>query len=120
MRRLCFSGSLILLVAVATAQTPARRPTTVAALRQFPSYFHLQNVLVQGEFVENGYLVRRINQAYFAFNGFYAFSAGSIDPIGPKLQELFEREGSPGAFLRVVRGITSRTELDQAVASASG
>ena len=71
-------------------------------------------------FVENGYLVRRINQAYFAFNGFYAFSAGSIDPIGPKLQELFEREGSPGAFLRVVRGITSRTELDQAVASASG
>ena len=54
MRRLFFSGSLILLVAVATAQTPARRPTTVAALRQFPSYFHLQNVLVQGEFVENG------------------------------------------------------------------
>jgi hypothetical protein len=71
-------------------------------------------------FVENGYLVRRINQAYFAFNGFYAFSPGSIDPIGPKLQELFERVGSPGAFLRIVRGITSRSELDQAVASTGG
>jgi nucleoside-diphosphate-sugar epimerase len=43
--------------------------------------------------LENGYPVRRINQAYFAFNGFYAFSPGSIDPIGPKLQTLFEREG---------------------------
>jgi hypothetical protein len=74
----------------------------------------------RGEFVENGYPVRRINQAYFAFNGFYAFSPGSIDPIGPQLQILFEREGSPGEFLRVVRGITSRAELDQAVASAGG
>jgi hypothetical protein len=72
------------------------------------------------DFVENGYLVRRINQAYFAFHGFYAFSPGSIDPIGPQLQTLFEREGSPGEFLRVVRGITSRAELDQAVAPAGG
>lgn len=54
MRRLFLSGSLLLLVAVATAQTPARRPTTIDALRQFPRYFHLQNVLVHGEFVENG------------------------------------------------------------------
>jgi len=71
-------------------------------------------------FVENGYLVRRINQAYFAFNGFYAFSPGSIDPIGPKLRELFEREGSAGRFLRVVREITSREELDQVLASSDG
>jgi hypothetical protein len=71
-------------------------------------------------FVENGYQVRKINQAYFAFHGFYAFSAGSIDPIGPMLQTLFELEGSPGAFLRAVRGITSREELDQAVAGAGG
>lgn len=54
MRRLFLSGSLLLLVAVAAAQTPARRPTTVDALRQFPRYFHLQNVLVHGEFVEDG------------------------------------------------------------------
>ena len=36
------------------AQTSVRRPTTVAALHQFPSYFHLQNVLVHGEIVESG------------------------------------------------------------------
>lgn len=71
-------------------------------------------------FVEHGYLVRLINQAYFAFNGFYAFSAGSIDPIGPQLQTLFERAGSPGEFLRAVRGVTSREELDQVVAAVGG
>ncbi|MGH9253452.1 MAG: Ig-like domain-containing protein [Vicinamibacterales bacterium] len=38
----------------AGTQTPARRLTTVAALYQFPSYFHLQNVMLHGEFVENG------------------------------------------------------------------
>jgi hypothetical protein len=36
------------------AQTAARRLTTIDALRQFPSYFHLQNVLVHGEFAEDG------------------------------------------------------------------
>ena len=38
----------------ASTQTAIRRPTTVAALHQFPSYFHLQNVLVHGEIVERG------------------------------------------------------------------
>ena len=32
----------------------ARRLTTLAALRQFPGYYHLQNVLLRGEFAENG------------------------------------------------------------------
>ncbi len=72
------------------------------------------------EFEAQGYFLRKINQAYFAFNGFYAFSPGSIDPIGPALQTLFEREGSPGEFLRVVRGITSRADLDQAVEAGGG
>jgi hypothetical protein len=35
------------------AQGTQRRLTTIDALRQFPGYFHLQNVLVHGEFVEN-------------------------------------------------------------------
>ena len=34
------------------AQTGARRLTTIDALRQFPGYFHLQNVLLRGEFAE--------------------------------------------------------------------
>jgi hypothetical protein len=35
------------------AQGTQRRLTTVDALRQFPGYFHLQSVLLRGEFVEN-------------------------------------------------------------------
>jgi hypothetical protein len=35
------------------AQGTQRRLTTVDALRQFPGFFHLQSVLVHGEFVEN-------------------------------------------------------------------
>lgn len=47
----------IALVVTATAvpgQTTVRRLTTIDALRQFPGYYHLQNALVHGEFVEAG------------------------------------------------------------------
>lgn len=36
------------------AQGGARRLATIDALRQYPGYYHLQNVLVHGEFGENG------------------------------------------------------------------
>ncbi len=39
---------------VISAQSNARRLTTIAAIRQFPGYYHLQNVTLRGEFVENG------------------------------------------------------------------
>ncbi len=35
------------------AQPAQRRLTTIDALRQFPGYFHLQNVLLRGEFTES-------------------------------------------------------------------
>jgi hypothetical protein len=67
------------------------------------------------EFEAKGVFIRELNQAYFAFHGFYADTAGSIDPIGPKLQSLLERAGSAGDFVRVASGITSRAELDAAL-----
>lgn len=48
--------TLILVVicgALPGAQGTQRRLTTVDALRQYPGFFHLQGVLVHGEFVEN-------------------------------------------------------------------
>lgn len=50
------AATVLLLVAVgdAASQGPVRRLATVAALREYPSYFHLQNVLLHGEFVESG------------------------------------------------------------------
>ena len=50
------AAAIVLLAAVADAasQAPARRLATVAALREYPSYYHLQNVVLHGEFVESG------------------------------------------------------------------
>ena len=36
------------------AQSSGRHLTTIDALRRFPGYFHLQNVVLRGEFVESG------------------------------------------------------------------
>jgi len=66
-------------------------------------------------FVEHGYYIRRINQAYFAFHGSYADGPGSVDPIGPKLQSLRERSGSLEAFIETARELTSEAALDAAL-----
>jgi hypothetical protein len=39
---------------LSAAQPPPRRLATIAALRQFPGFFHLQNVLLRGGFKEEG------------------------------------------------------------------
>jgi hypothetical protein len=53
-RALALTAILVVICGVVPgAQGTQRRLTTVDALRQFPGYFHLQSVLVRGEFVEN-------------------------------------------------------------------
>ena len=67
-------------------------------------------------FVENGYPLRVLNQAYFAFHGSYGTSAASTSPIGPKLEELRTLTPDLQTFLVVVRNITSVEELDAVLA----
>ncbi len=54
-------------------------------------------------FWDNGYLIRRINQAYFAFHGAYNDAPGGgasgTDPVGPAVVDLREQCGSLGVFL---------------------
>lgn len=45
---------LLLCTCALQGQTPIRRQTTIEAIRQFPGYFHLQNVILRGEFDEGG------------------------------------------------------------------
>jgi hypothetical protein len=66
---------------------------------------------------ENGIVIRKINQAYFAFYGTYADSPQSSNPIGPLFETLWERTGDIGEFLRIAREITSREALEAAVAA---
>jgi hypothetical protein len=63
----------------------------------------------------NGYYIRKLNQAYFAFHGTYADSPTSISPIGAELKQLREKSDSLKDFLDSVVGITSRDELSQKV-----
>ena len=69
-------------------------------------------------FVDNGYPLRVLNQAYFAFHGSYGTSAASTSPLGPKLERL--RALSPDLlhFLQTVRGFTSVEQLEAALAQA--
>ena len=51
---LFFLCAACLCVQPAFAQRSGRHLTTIDALRRFPAYFHLQNVVLRGEFVEVG------------------------------------------------------------------
>ena len=51
-RAVALALTVLCISATGVAQVGARRLTTIDALRQFPSYFHLQNVLLRGEFAE--------------------------------------------------------------------
>jgi hypothetical protein len=64
---------------------------------------------------DNGYYIRRINQAYFAFHGSYADTPASIDPIGPKLELLRRRSPSLEAFIETAREFRSEADLDAAL-----
>ena len=70
-------------------------------------------------FMENGYRIRKLNQAYFAFHGSYAAEPGAAgeDPIGPAVRELREQSGNLRTFLRRVSGITTLEELLAALAN---
>lgn len=63
----------------------------------------------------NGYYIRRLNQAYFAFHGSYADTAGSIDPIGPKFDELRRESASLRDFVRKAQELTSAADLNRAL-----
>lgn len=71
-------------------------------------------------FVKNGYSIRKLNQAYFAFYGSYAEEPGATgaDPVGPALRELRYYSPSLLDFVLRVREMTSLAQLQAAVEQA--
>ena len=71
-------------------------------------------------FWDNGYLIRKLNQAYFAFHGAYndqpggSGSAGS-DPVGPAVQALRQQSGSLAQFLNRISWIWTFDQLKSLV-----
>ncbi|MFC2045280.1 hypothetical protein ACFLUH_01200 [Chloroflexota bacterium] len=82
---------------------------------------HLANgeVALAEEFMEQkrqylltqGYYIRKLNQAYFAFYGTYADSPTSISPIGRDLNKLREQSASVKDFLDKAADMTSYQDL---------
>ena len=62
-------------------------------------------------FVEHGFSIRKLNQAYFAFHGTYAESPASISPIAGELRELREMAGDLKSFIDLVSGVSSYPEF---------
>jgi hypothetical protein len=90
---------------------------------------HVDELLAQGQieeaeaymearrqiFWENGYQIRKINQAYFAFHGAYADKPGApgADPVGPAVLALRARSSSLKEFLDAMAPLTSFAELEE-------
>ncbi len=65
-------------------------------------------------FCENGYMIRKLNQAYFAFYGAYAdspYSAAGADPVGEDVRTLRARSRDLNEFLSRISGMRSYEEL---------
>lgn len=62
-------------------------------------------------FVEHGYALRVLNQAYFAFHGAYAESPASSSPIGAQVRRFREHTGTTGDFVRRIREFSSYQEF---------
>lgn len=115
-----------------TAAEPAPQPTNPPAFdfraEMAQTRIEVDKMLANGEveraeaymearrrvFVENGYLIRKLNQAYFAFYGSYAAQPGATgtNPIGPMLREIRALSPSLKFFLTAVAPVDSREKLE--------
>lgn len=101
------------------AETRRRVDELLAAgkVEEAEAYMEARRVL----FVENGYLIRKLNQAYFAFYGAYADTPGAAgeDPVGPAVVALREQSASLHEFLQRVAPIASFAELQEELSESS-
>lgn len=69
-------------------------------------------------FIENGYSIRRLNQAYFAFHGAYADEPGGAsgeDPVGEAVRTLRARSDTLADFIKKIAWVTSYERLQKMV-----
>lgn len=89
------------------------RLLAAGAVEQAEEYMEMR----RRQFVEAGYPLRVLNQAYFAFHGSYGTSAASTSPTGPRLEYLRSLMPDVETFLTTVRFFTSLDDLDRAIAA---
>jgi hypothetical protein len=65
-----------------------------------------------------GYYIRKLNQAYFAFYGSYAYGPTSVDPIGEQVRQLRKQSPSLKDFLDTAATFKSSQDLKDALKTA--
>ncbi len=66
-------------------------------------------------FVQNGYHLRKLNQAYFAFHGAYGTSPSSISPIQGQVDQVRAHAPSVGDFVRTISRFGTIDKFEQYV-----
>lgn len=117
------------------AVAPGEKPTIIAPVFDFRAEMHATRIqvdalLAEGKieeaeaymeaqrliFWDHGYVIRKLNQAYFAFYGSYADSpigpAGE-DPVGAAVRELRSRSASLIEFVNRMAWLTSFEDLQK-------
>jgi hypothetical protein len=67
---------------------------------------------------DNGYRIRKLNQAYFAFHGAYADVPGGAagdDPVGDAVRALWDRIESPAEFLWTMSWMSNFSDLQEEI-----
>jgi len=83
-------------------------------IEEAEAYMEARRIL----FVQNGYLIRKLNQAYFSFYGAYADTPGGAageDPVGPAVRALRAQSASLIDFVNTISLMTSFERLQEAV-----
>ncbi len=62
-------------------------------------------------FLDNGYYIRKLNQAYFAFHGTYADSPASVSPIYNELLQFRATFPTVGEFIRAIAKFANYTQF---------
>lgn len=83
-------------------------------IEEAESYMELRRQV----FWDNGYAIRKLNQAFFAFHGAYADAPGGAageDPVGPAVRQLRVQSTDLTDFLKTIAAMSTFEELQAAV-----
>ena len=62
-------------------------------------------------FADNGYFLRKLNQAYFAFHGSYADRPTAVSPIGDQVRQVREQSDTLKEFIETMSRVSSYDDL---------
>ena len=64
-------------------------------------------------FVEAGFYIRKLNQAYFAFNGTYAEQPESSSPVGEQMKDIRAASADVSALIATVSRVSTIAEFEE-------